>query len=61
MVLRQLLEEVENPNHRFDRAKSWCSFEGFEVPGEWNGMLPNWHRLFSRSSDDPVYRNRRAA
>jgi len=61
MVLRHLLEEVENPKHRFARAKSWRLFKGFEVPHEWNGMPPKWHRLFSRGSDDPAYRSGPAA
>jgi hypothetical protein len=61
MVIRHLLEEVENPNHRFDPTKSWRLFKGFQVPPEWNGMPPHWHRIFSRGWDDPAYRGGRAA
>jgi hypothetical protein len=62
MVFRHLQEEVENPRHRFDMTKSWRLFDkGFEVPREWNGMPPKWHRIFSRGSDDPAYASGRAA
>jgi hypothetical protein len=55
MVFRHLQEEVENPKHRFDTTKSWGLFKGFQVPHEWNGMPPKWHRIFSFGSDHPAY------
>jgi hypothetical protein len=56
MVFRHLVDEVENPKHRFDQTKSWRLFKGFSVPPEWNGMPPKWQRIFSRGSDDPAYK-----
>ncbi len=56
-VMRHLQEEVENPKHRFDMTKSWRLFKGFQVPREWNGMPPKWHRVFSRGSNDPAYKS----
>jgi len=61
VVHRHLVEEVENPKHRFDQSKSWRLFEGFDVPRGWNGMPPKWERIFSRGSDDPAYPRGRAA
>jgi hypothetical protein len=54
-VHRPLVDEVENPKHRFDMAKTWRLFKGIQIPREWNGMPPKWHRIFSRPSDDPAY------
>src|SRR3990167_5592670 len=48
--MRHLHREVENPEHRFDRTKSWLLFQHFDVRPEWQGMPPKWHRIFTKGS-----------
>jgi hypothetical protein len=60
-AVRDLVEEVENPEHRFDGTKSWRLFKDFRVPPKWNGMPPKWHRIFSRGSADPAYGSKESA
>jgi hypothetical protein len=55
VAIRHLVEEIENPKHRFDGGKDWRLFRSFKVPREWNGMPPKWQRIFSRGSNDPAY------
>jgi hypothetical protein len=48
MLMRHRFQEFENPNHRFDRSKSWALFRDYKVPEEWGGMPPKWHRILSK-------------
>ncbi len=48
MLMRHRFREFENSDHRFDRSKSWALFRDYEVPKEWGGMPPKWHRILSK-------------
>ncbi len=48
MLMRHRFHEFENPDHRFDRGKSWVLFRDYEVPDKWGGMPPKWHRILSK-------------
>jgi hypothetical protein len=48
MLLRHRFQEFDNPGHKFDRSKGWLLFRDYQVPKEWGGMPPKWHRIFSQ-------------
>jgi hypothetical protein len=48
MLMRHRFQEFDNPRHRFDQSKGWLLFRDYEVPKEWGGMPPKWHRVFSQ-------------
>jgi len=48
MLFRHRFQEFDNPGQRFDRSKGWVLFRDYEVPKEWGGMPPKWHRIFSQ-------------
>ena len=49
MVLRHLLEEVENPNHRFDRRRAGARLRASRSPA--NGTVcPRTGTVFSRAA-----------
>ena len=48
MLMRHRFREFENTAHRFDRSRNWVLFRDYEVPEEWGGMPPKWHRIFSK-------------
>jgi hypothetical protein len=47
MLMRHRFQEFDNPAHRFDRSKGWLLFRDYQVPEDWGGMPPKWHRIFS--------------
>jgi hypothetical protein len=47
-LMRHRFHEFENGVHRFDQSKSWALFRDYEVPEEWGGMPPKWHRILSK-------------
>jgi hypothetical protein len=48
MLMRHRFHEFENAGHRFDRGQSWVLFRDYNVPEEWGGMPPKWHRILSK-------------
>jgi hypothetical protein len=48
MLMRHRFQEFDNLGHRFDRSKGWLLFRDYQVPKEWGGMPPKWHRIFSQ-------------
>jgi hypothetical protein len=48
MLMRHRFQEFDNPGHKFDRSKGWVLFRDHQVPKEWGGMPPKWHRIFSQ-------------
>jgi len=48
MLMRHRFHEFENAGHRFDQSQNWVLFRDYEVPEEWGGMPPKWHRILSK-------------
>jgi hypothetical protein len=48
MLMRHRFHEIENTGHRFDRSQNWVLFRNYNVPEEWGGMPPKWHRILSK-------------
>ena len=48
MLMRHRFREFENTGHGFNQSKNWVLFRDYNVPEEWGGMPPKWHRIFSK-------------
>jgi hypothetical protein len=48
VLMRHRFLEYPNQSHRFDTTKRWTLFKDYDVPREWGGMHPKWHRILSQ-------------